>query len=84
MVEAPKVAPVKDDYIQDWSSEMAPTPAAVPDVSLEKVPPEFVSTDKFAALSVVGTFFPRNVVCEICLIWLEIAHVAFMKKSGTN
>ena len=38
VVEAPKVAAVKDDYIQDWSSEMAPTPAAVPDVSLDKIP----------------------------------------------
>ena len=36
-VEAPKVA-VKDDYIQDWSTEMAPTPSAVPDVSFQTIP----------------------------------------------
>ncbi|KAI0207115.1 40S ribosomal protein SA [Lamellibrachia satsuma] len=36
-VEAPKAA-VKDDYIQDWSTEMAPTPSAVPDWASESIP----------------------------------------------
>ena len=33
VVEVAKATPAKDDYVQDWSTEMAPTPAAVPDVS---------------------------------------------------
>ncbi|MRA94132.1 hypothetical protein GH868_29745, partial [Bacillus thuringiensis] len=38
VVEVAKPAPVKDDYIQDWSTEMAPTPAAVPDWASESIP----------------------------------------------
>lgn len=38
VVEVAKPAPAKDDYVQDWSTEMAPTPAAVPDWASESIP----------------------------------------------